>query len=69
MHSSPLWCGCGGNGFIHPVWCGRGCYGVAVVDSGFIHPRGVAVVLVMVVVIFVRLQGHVEVLGARLTST
>ena len=43
-----------------PVWQG---------GNGFRHPGGVAVVVVMVVVMVTRRQGHVKVLGARLTST
>ena len=59
MVSCPVWCGCGGgNGFIHSLWCGGG---VVMVSS---TPCGVAVVVVMVI----RLQGQVEVLGARLSS-
>ena len=73
MLSSPLWGGCGGgNGFIHPLWCGCGGgngFGGNGGGNAFIHPHGVAVVVVMVVVMVIRLQGHVEVLGARLTST
>ena len=64
MLSSPLWCGCGrGNGFIHPHWV------VVMLWLWLIEvsstPCGVAVVLVMVLVMVMRLQGHVEVLGAR----
>ena len=75
----PALCGCGGgNAFIPPCGvavvvvmlsstpCGVAA-GVVMVSS---TPWGVAVVLVvMVVVIVVRLHCHVEVWGARLTST
>ena len=64
VSSPPLWCGCGGgNGLIHPLYCGPS---LIVVSS---TPCGVALVLVMVVVMVTRLHCHVEVLGARLTST